>query len=224
MTDGTPAVNYDKPVPRDPKSSARAAQVRMQNRRREYLQRHPSYFDSLDHELAGKTPGPMWMVQTLMLFVDPVLYERLVKRFQSASERTAEGKAKGYGRTLEASLLRGENTLAGLASAKEATSSLYAGRSNSSVNLTLDNPWDAPANDKQQGLELWRTFLEERFIRGGDEEFEYKKVDGDEELDVWERTGDEERWFEDEEPSWAEGYRKGGREEARKGQTGVQDY
>lgn len=58
MTDGTQpppkTVDYERPVPRDPKSPSRAAQVRVQNRRREYLQRHPSYFDSLDHELAGE--------------------------------------------------------------------------------------------------------------------------------------------------------------------------
>lgn len=59
MTDGTPAVNYDKPVPRGPKSPTRVAQVRVQNRRREHLQRHPSYFDSLDHELAGTTDTPI---------------------------------------------------------------------------------------------------------------------------------------------------------------------
>ncbi|KAJ9420219.1 hypothetical protein QL093DRAFT_1381536 [Fusarium oxysporum] len=47
----------------------------------------------------------------LTLPLDPVLYERLVKRFQSASEREAEGKAKGYGRTLEADLQRGESKL-----------------------------------------------------------------------------------------------------------------
>ena len=57
MTDGQPGdVSYDKPVPRDPKSPAKVAQIRVHNRRREYLQRHPSYYESLDHELAGK-PG-----------------------------------------------------------------------------------------------------------------------------------------------------------------------
>lgn len=44
----------DKPVPRVPKSPSRTAQIQAQNRRREYLSRHPSYFDNLEHELAGK--------------------------------------------------------------------------------------------------------------------------------------------------------------------------
>lgn len=159
-----------------------------------------------------------------MISSDPALYERLVKRFQSASERTAENKVKGYGRTLEASLLRGENKLAELASAKEVTTSVYSNRSTVSVNSTPENRWDAPANDKQQGLDLWQAFLEDRFVMGRDDEFDYEKVDKDEELDVWEREGDEERWFEDEEPSWTEENGNNGKREERKGETGVQDY
>lgn len=154
---------------------------------------------------------------------DPALYERLIKHFQSASERTAEVKVKGYGRTLEASLLRGENKLAELASAKEGTSSLHSNPSASSVNSALENRWDAPANDKQEGLDLWRAFLEDRFVRGRDDDFDYGRVDGDEELDVWEKEGVEERWYEDEEPSWVEGNGSNGRGE-RKGETGIQDY
>jgi hypothetical protein len=45
--------NHDKPVPRGPGSPARVARIQAQNRRREYLERHPSYFDSIEHELAG---------------------------------------------------------------------------------------------------------------------------------------------------------------------------
>jgi hypothetical protein len=44
----------DKPIPRGPKSPAQTAQIQAQNRRREYLARHPSYFENLEHELAGK--------------------------------------------------------------------------------------------------------------------------------------------------------------------------
>lgn len=44
---------YSKPRPRPPKTPAHSARVRMQNRRREYLERHPDYFQSLEHELAG---------------------------------------------------------------------------------------------------------------------------------------------------------------------------
>ena len=45
--------DYSKPVPRDPKSPTKQAEVVVRNRRREYLQRHPSYFVGIEHELAG---------------------------------------------------------------------------------------------------------------------------------------------------------------------------
>ena len=54
MSGGNTAIVYDKPVPRDPRSPDDAARIRGQNRRREYLHRHPSYYKSLDHEMAGK--------------------------------------------------------------------------------------------------------------------------------------------------------------------------
>ncbi len=58
-----------------------------------------------------------------------------------------------------------------------------------------------------------------RFVEGGDEEFEYRVVDEDEELDVLERREREECWFEDEEPGWVDEGGKG-----RGGETGVQDF
>lgn len=43
-----------RPRPRVPRSPAQAAQIRKRNRRQEYLERHPTYLASLEHELAGK--------------------------------------------------------------------------------------------------------------------------------------------------------------------------
>lgn len=150
--------------------------------------------------------------------IDPVLYERLVKRFQSASERTAEGKAKGYGLTLEASLLRGESNLANL---KESVKSPYAPDSNR--NGGIDDPWDATAMNKEHGLELWRQYLEDRFVKGDNQEFEYNKVDEDESLDTVERSEEQDKWIEDEEPSWV-GQDVNDKGVERKGETGVQDF
>lgn len=148
-----------------------------------------------------------------------MLYERLVKRFQSASERTAESKAKGYGLTLEASLLRSESTLASL---KESTKSPYA-QDSPAKNGGVDDPWDATAMNKEHGLELWRSFLEDRFVNGGDPEFGYEKADQDDVLDTLERQEEEEEWFDAEEPSWAgEGERD--KNIKRTGETGVQDF
>ncbi|KAM0232865.1 hypothetical protein ACHAP5_010599 [Fusarium lateritium] len=186
----------DKPVPRVPKSPSRTAQIQAQNRRREYLARHPSYFENLEHELA-----------------DPVLYERLVKRFQTPSEREAEGKAKGYGRTLEADLQRGELKLSRL---KEVD-----GVENPTGDL--EHPWEKPASDKAHGLLLWHAFLEERFVHGLDEDFDYKPIDADEDLDTMLRRDAQDAWFDDEEPSWID-EEASARSATRQGETGVQDF
>ena len=44
---------YEKPVPRGPKSPTRQAQIQVRNRRQEYLNSHPAYFNSVEHELAS---------------------------------------------------------------------------------------------------------------------------------------------------------------------------
>lgn len=142
-----------------------------------------------------------------------------MKRFQSASERTAEGKAKGYGLTLEASLLRSESTLASL---KESTKSPYA-QDSPARKSGIDEPWDATAMNKEHGLELWRMFLEDRFVNGGDQEFDYAKSDEDEVFDTLERGDEEEEWYDAEEPSWV-GENGADKDVKTCGETGVQDF
>lgn len=148
-----------------------------------------------------------------------MLYERLVKKFQTVDERTEEGKAKGYGRTLEASLIRGETTLAHIS-----PNALDQPPLISTNEQLVENTWDNPAADRQAGLELWRSFLEERFVHGRDEDFDYSLVDEDAELDVLERREAEEEWFEDEEPEWVDDDGDVKVDEERKGETGIQDY
>ncbi|KAH6630092.1 coiled-coil domain-containing protein-domain-containing protein [Chaetomium sp. MPI-SDFR-AT-0129] len=89
--------SFSQPRPRAPKSPGHLARIRVQNRRRAYLDRHAEYFQSSEHELA-----------------DPLLYDHLIRRFQTPAEREAEGRSKGYARVLEGSLLRGEERLAKL--------------------------------------------------------------------------------------------------------------
>ncbi|KND87942.1 hypothetical protein TOPH_07354 [Tolypocladium ophioglossoides CBS 100239] len=198
--DALPGDGFEKPVPRQPKSPTKAAQIQAQNRRREWLERNPSYFESLEHELA-----------------DPILYERLVKRLQTAAERQDEGKAKGFGRTLEADLARGEQRLSSLDS-----NGADDGHAPGLPAEGIDDPWDSAASGKEHGGELWHEFLKERFIRGGDDEFDYEEVDDNEELDVLARREAEDEWFEDEEPSWAA---EGDADvRVRQGETGVQDF
>ncbi|KAK0717237.1 hypothetical protein B0T26DRAFT_647051 [Lasiosphaeria miniovina] len=154
------------PRRRPPRSPSQSARIRVQNRRAEYLLRNPDYFNSTDHELA-----------------DPLLYDFLVRRFQTPAEREAEGRAKGYARVLEGSLLRGEERLAKLED--------------------LETEMAAPPRTRAGGRQQWEAYLRDRFIRGGDDDFEYARIDGDDEYDVLERAEQEDAWFDEEDPSWA---------------------
>lgn len=190
--------------------------------------------------------------------LDPILYERLVKRFQTAQERAEEGKAKGYGRTLEASLIRGETNLAnvpgssirGAAVASSfsdlslssstlppARATLGNGTSSSSDSaqagaataeeLSLDRSWDQPVSEKGQGQQHWRDYLEFRFVHDLDDEFDYSKVDQDEDLDALQHKDAEDVWYDEEEPSWVDEDGDAQWEDdskQRKGETGIQDY
>ncbi|KAL2135020.1 hypothetical protein VTI74DRAFT_10057 [Chaetomium olivicolor] len=231
----TPSSNsFSQPRPRPPRSPRHLAQIRVQNRRREYLERHREYFQSADHELA-----------------DPLLYDFLIRRFQTPAEREAEGKAKGYARVLEGSLLRGEERMAKLreqtieknaaAPSGSSTSPTAVSQSNgggggggradkeedvgtsfSSLNAELS----PPPKTKQEGRAQWEEFLRDRFIRGEDDDFDYAVVDEDDEYDALEREEREEAWFEDEDPGWASEESDGGgkAEKVLHGETGIQDF
>ncbi|KAI1483301.1 coiled-coil domain-containing protein-domain-containing protein [Daldinia eschscholtzii] len=235
----SPAAPYIKPQPRPPRSPAHSAQIRVQNRRREYLERNPGYFDSLEHELA-----------------DPVLYDKLIRRFQSAEEREKEGREKGYSRILEVGLIRGEAKLAQLTSQQGTDSSAGEQQQEQVSSLsTSSTSWlPKPAAEdadpfiretatggdgfggngvvpetKEEGRERWNEFLRRRFVLGRDEDFDYSAVDENDELDVLERREQEDAWFDDEDPEWASDGPEyqgggGGDEKRLEGETGIQDF
>ncbi|KAI1417325.1 coiled-coil domain-containing protein-domain-containing protein [Hypoxylon sp. FL1857] len=257
LSSHSPISVYVKPQPRPPKSPAHAALIRVQNRRREYLERNPKYFDSLEHELA-----------------DPLLYDALIRRFQSAEEREKEGREKGYSRVLEVDLLRGEAKLAQLTSSLSASTSTsatingqnlafgpsageswipkpaaedadayireYASGTDglgddvgnaSSSNTSSIKGLPRPPATKEEGRERWVEFLRRRFVLGRDDDFDYRAVDENDELDVIERREQEDAWFDDEDPGWAsdsaeEHGGEGGRkpEKRLEGETGIQDF
>ncbi|PTB70273.1 hypothetical protein BBK36DRAFT_15969 [Trichoderma citrinoviride] len=208
--DKDPQAAWDRPFPRRLRTPAKLDRLKVRNRRHEYLVKTPSYFDNLDHELA-----------------DPILYERLVKKFQTPAEREADGKAKGYGRTLEADLVRGETKLANIHQSSEQQ---HDSQGNS---LELDNSrvvgdggagtnvWDAEAENKEHGMQLWHAYLEARFVEGMDEEFDYSQVDDNYQYDTMAIQDAEDAWFDNEEPSWAE---CASQSPAGRGETGIQDF
>lgn len=191
-----------------------------------------------------------------------------MRKFQAPSEREAEVRARGWGKVLESSLMRGEDRLDRVASSLAGDRSRPGGPQPSSsrgalppttgdrqgptdtataaaaANFTIDADLaeSGPAT-KEEGRAAWEDFLRERFVRGGDDDFDYGPVDADEGLDELECRDREEEWFDGEEPEWASdgsegssrsaevidldgepGRRKGPRERVLTGQTGVQDY
>ncbi|KAI1420716.1 coiled-coil domain-containing protein-domain-containing protein [Xylaria sp. FL1777] len=255
-----PSPPYERPQPRPPKTPAHAAQIRVRNRRREWLSRHPLYFRSLEHELA-----------------DPALYDALIRRFQSHEEREKEGRAKGFGRVLEVDLLRGEarlsklvndtrrradddnmseslesNSLAPMASRILPLSRPRSSPGTPEPNLVAESGaemnWDelealethdlekrSPPQTAEEGRLRWDEFLRLRFIAGGDEDFDYRTVDEDDEYDTLERREQEDAWFDNEEPGWVgdsdyddetelDGHGKQSVERPLTGETGVQDF
>lgn len=180
---------------------------------------------------------------------DPDLYDTLVRQFQTPAEREAEGRAKGYSRVLEGSLLRGEARLERLAAAAashggvggtgpaSSSSSTAAaaqvrpaavegededGEEEEGTSLivdVVDVDLAPPPADKAAGQRRWEDYLRDRFVRGRDDDFEYALVDGNDEYDVLERRDEEDAWFDDEDPGWASD-RGGGDGGAREGTGG----
>ncbi|KAH7029436.1 coiled-coil domain-containing protein-domain-containing protein [Microdochium trichocladiopsis] len=214
-----PSPVFSQPRPRVPRSPAQSAQVRVRNRRREYLERNPSYFESLEHELA-----------------DPLLYDSLIRRFQSPADREKEGRKKGYSRVLEVDLLRGEAKLtrARATNSRREPSGTHVGGAVEAPTVATMGDRLAPPETLDEGRERWRDFLRRRFVLGRDEDFEYRAVDENDDLDTLERRDAVEAWFDDEEPGWASDQleddgaddteMKGARAKPLEGETGIQDF
>ncbi|KAJ9196074.1 hypothetical protein DTO164E3_6258 [Paecilomyces variotii] len=178
------------------------ASVIVKNRRKRYLDAHPEYF-SADLELA-----------------DPLLYDRLIRRFQTPAEREAEGRAKGYSGVLEADLRRSEAKLEALAHPDPNAMLSYSVGPNGEI---LAEDRDDVPEDKEEGEKRWRWEMEMRFLKGADYDFDYKTVDENDEYDDW--GVEQERYFDEEEPEWIVDKSNGGEPKAKlQGETGIQDF
>lgn len=132
--------------------------IRIRNRRKRYLETHPEYF-SPDLESAN-----------------PLLYDRLVRRFFTPADREIERRQKGYAGSLEADLLRSE---AKLDEVQNPTSSetTYARTETGEI---VANVGDEEELSREEAYERWYGVMEQRFLDGEDEDFEYEAVDGSE--------------------------------------------
>lgn len=145
---------------------------------------------------------------------DPLAYDRLIRRFQSATERESDGRKKGYSGILEADLLRTEAKAHAVAVAKAT-----AGKSQGEAGLASAVHSDSTPVDREQGQAMFHEIIETRFLAGDDDEFDYSLVDQNTTYDDRGVERDqEESWFDEEQPLTVEDGSKLG------GQTGVQDF
>ncbi|KAL3418896.1 coiled-coil domain-containing protein [Phlyctema vagabunda] len=196
------------------KDAERTEKLRVKNRRKLYLDGHPEYFTNADLELQ-----------------DPLLYDRCVRRFQSAAEREADGRSKGYSGVLEADLMRSEAKIAALAGNQDARK-LEAEPSQEPVPFVsynrgengevLPEEEDEVPQNKEEGFDRWKFEMTLRFLRGEDKDFDYHAIDQNEDFDAIEHREEEEKWFEDEEPEWVGDEEEG--KETIGGETGIQDF
>ncbi|KAJ5573985.1 uncharacterized protein N7459_008412 [Penicillium hispanicum] len=186
----------------DASSDAQSPSVQVKNRRKRYLDLHPEYF-SAELELA-----------------DPLLYDRLIRRFQTPQEREAQGRARGFSGILQTDLLRSEAKMDALAHPDPNAMLSYTRGPNGEI-LAEDRD-DIPAS-KEEGEKLWQWEMRLRFMRGDDPDFDYTIVDENDDYDDW--TEQQEKYFEDEEPEWmVDDVRGDDTRTQLQGETGVQDF
>ena len=191
--------------PQRPLQPSPPSPTRVKNRRKRYIDLHPEYF-SPSLELA-----------------DPLLYDRLIRRFQTTSEREAEGRAKGYSGILEADLMRSEAKIEALAHPEANAMFSYKRGENGEI---LAEEKDEVPMTKEEGQKRWMWEMELRFLRGDDQDFEYVTVDESDQWDDWDAENRErlEEWLAAEEPEWVAKDGSKGAEMELKGETGIQDF
>jgi hypothetical protein len=159
-----------------------------------------------------------------------LLSARCVRRFQSAAEREADGRAKGYSGVLEADLYRSEAKLAALKGRDQDGEPVASSSSEPSLpfvsyvrgedgEVLPEDPDEVPKT-KEEGFERWKFEMTLKFLKGEDPDFDYKDVDESGEWDEIESKEEQERWFDEEEPEWVE--EEG--VETVGGETGIQDF
>lgn len=181
---------------------ARTQRIRIKNRRKRWLDLHPEYFDSPHLESTN-----------------PLRYERLVRRFLTAAEREAQGRARGSATTLENNLLRSEAKLTSLREPDELEGPLtYTRAADGSIVGVEQDPAER-VEGKEDGMERWRDFAARRFVTSGDEEVDMEAIDRDEGLDLGSEAENEhlEKWLDGQEEEFVGTGRPAG-------ETGVQDF
>lgn len=142
----------------------------------------------------------------------------MIRRFQSATEREADGRQKGYSGVLEADLMRAEAKVDALAHQDPNSTLVYRRDATGAITAVEQDEEDRPKN-KQEGLDKWKAVMEQRFLRGEDADFDYDMVDGNEDYNDWdeETRRKQDVYFDQEEATFIG-------EGDSTGETGVQDF
>jgi hypothetical protein len=146
------------------------------------------------------------------------LYDRLIRRFQSAEERSAEGRAKGYAAVLQADILRSEAKMDALANPDPNIKLSFKRAPDGGI---VEEDINENPESKDEGREMWREHMAKRFVQGRDTDFDYKQVDENDEYDdrALQEEAAEERYFDAESPDNVLDEQK-----PLEGESGVQDY
>ncbi|KAK9427835.1 coiled-coil domain-containing protein-domain-containing protein [Lipomyces doorenjongii] len=201
------------PQPLPPKSQPPQVRnhVTIKNRRLHYLHRHtPSYFQ-----------------RSGLAEADPLLHDRLIRRFQTAEERQAEGETQGWAGRMYEDLMRAERRIE-MENIKRAEETRRQDQGESAV----EEVEDEDVESREEGERQWQYLMTLRFLEGLDTDFNYDDVDFDEQWDDLAQLARdrEDEYFDAEEPTWYEDDGNGHNmhEESTghilKGQTGIQDF
>ncbi|KAH6644076.1 coiled-coil domain-containing protein-domain-containing protein [Boeremia exigua] len=203
--DADDAADADEVFARDQmrqKQEGKAQSLVAKNRRKRYLEVHPEYFDDSSLEL-----------------VDPLLYDRLIRRFQTAREREAEGQRKGFSGQMSTDLWRAEAKKDALAHTDP--KSLFVYTRGPQGQIMEEDKDDVPMT-KEEGKTWWMDEMTQRFLSGADDDFDYKTVDANDKYDDEKERDIQDAYFDSMESDFdSDGE---GKEKVLTGETGIQDY
>ncbi|KAI1299737.1 coiled-coil domain-containing protein-domain-containing protein [Xylaria venustula] len=259
-----PSPPYERPQPRPPRSPAHAAHVRVRNRRREWLSRNSSYFRSLEHELADPTLYDALIRRFQsheerekegrakgfgrVLEVDLLRGEARLSKLADDTRHSDDNNVsiESLGNESLATTVEPADSRSPRLSrpwSSPGTPELTVSETGAGMNWeelealeTHDLEKRSAPQTAEDGRMRWEEFLRLRFLNGGDEDFDYRTVDEDDEYDTLERREQEDAWFDNEEPGWAEESeyddeaepnrerKKSVVERPLTGETGVQDF
>ncbi|KAK9383677.1 coiled-coil domain-containing protein-domain-containing protein [Kockiozyma suomiensis] len=191
------------------------------NRRLHYLQKNsPDYF---------YTSG--------LSEASPLLYDRLIRQFQTPSEREIESDKRGWAGRMYEDLMRAERRLERLEKERsEELRQLETGQSAEfHTSPIIDEVGNTSifdeVNSKEEGIQQWEKLMTLRFLNGQDTDIDYDSIDFSEEWDDFAQLNrdKEDDYFDSEEPTWCgddsdDENTTISSESILKGQTGVQDF